>query len=449
MRTLPQAIADTIVAFRDLFSKRVYEHVKVLVTGAILAPGRRTVCSILRVMGKADDPHFQNYHRVLSRAAWSPIRAARVLLEALIDAFVPEGPVLLGIDDTIERRRGAKIAAKGIYRDPVRSSHSHFVKASGLRWISVMLLAHIPWAKRVWALPVLTVLSPSERYYLTRKRRHVPMLERAGAALRLIRRWLPTRVLVVVADTSFAAIEWLAAMRTQATIITRLRLDAALYEPAPVRTPGQKGRPRIKGAALPKLEAQLLNRRLRWKRVKVADWYGEGEREVEIRTGTGLWYHGGKPAVPIRWVLIRDPLNRFKPQALLCTDVSVEAVQILQWFVRRCQLETTFEEVRAHMGVETQRQWTAKAIARTTPALMGLFSLVALCAKQMLGALPLPARQAAWYDKHTATFSDTLALVREALWTHERFSMSGSGVDIEKVPRAFLERLTHALCFAA
>src|SRR5919107_1268896 len=156
MPRLPARFAAVILCFAALFQQRSWRHAQVLLTGAILAPGRRTVTSILRITGRSRERRFVNYHRILSRAAWSGRAAAQVLLGLLLDAFVPAGPVLLGLDDTIERRRGKRISAKGIYRDPVRSSHGHFVKASGLRWLSLMLLVPIPWAGRVWALPFLT-----------------------------------------------------------------------------------------------------------------------------------------------------------------------------------------------------------------------------------------------------------------------------------------------------
>ena len=449
MLTLPRAIADTILPFAELFSKRVFEHAKTLLVGAILAPGKRTVTSVLRVMGKSAETHFQNYHRVLNRARWSALGGARTLLHLLVDTFVPDGPVLIGCDDTIERRRGRKIAALGIYRDPVRSSHSHFVKASGLRWLSLMLLVEIPWARRVWALPFLTILSPSKRYFAERGFEHKPVLRWARQAIWQVKRWLPDRDLIVLGDSSFAAIDLLAAVRRVACVVTRLRLDAALYEPAPERVPGQKGRSRTKGTKLPKLEHLLADAQRPWKRVRVEQWYGEGEREVEILSETAVWYHAGKPVVPIRWVLIRDPKQKFPPQALLATKTDAEPEQILRWFVQRWQMEVTFEEARAHLGIETQRAWNALSIARTTPVLLALFSIVTLMASRLSGGGEVPVREAAWYRKEQATFSDTIALVRRALWSDCHFSMSGAKADVVKLPRSLFERFTDALCYAA
>jgi len=291
----------------------------VLLTGAILAPGKRTVTSLLRIMGLAHERRFVNYHRVLNRAEWSARAASRVLLGLLLDVFVPTGPIVLGIDDTIERRRGKFIAAKGIYRDPVRSSHGHFVKASGLRWLSLMLLAPIPWAKvtkvpsaaadgkspeggRVWALPFLTALAPSERYCHERCRRHKKLTDWARQLVLQARRWLPSRQLVVVGDSGFAALEFLAALSHRGVAcITRLRLNAALYDPAPPRLPGTNGRPRTKGKRLATLSEVLTDPATPWQCVTVTGWYGGGERVVEISTATAVWRHSGMPVVPIRW----------------------------------------------------------------------------------------------------------------------------------------------------
>src|SRR5512144_1594929 len=201
MGVLPVDWMPIIGVFAPVFTERVWRHVPVLLGGAILAPGKRTITSLLRVMGLGRERRFHKYHRVLSRASWSALRAGQALLGMLIDTLTPTAPLVLGLDDTIERRRGEQIAAKGIYRDPVRSSQGHFVKASGLRWLSVMLLAPVPWARQVWALPVLTVLSPSERYYAKRGRKHQPLTERARQVLHLVHRWLPGREKVVVADT--------------------------------------------------------------------------------------------------------------------------------------------------------------------------------------------------------------------------------------------------------
>lgn len=452
MPTLPLAMLQLLAPFAPLFSRRVWCHALVLVAGTILAPGKRTVCAALRAMGLSQTRHWTRYHRVLNRAQWSSLAVSRVLLGLLVAAFAPGGPLVLGLDETIERRWGAQIAARGLYRDAVRSSKGYFVKVSGLRWISLMLLVPIPWAGRVWALPFLTALAPSERHDRARRRRHKTLTDWGRQLLLQVRRWLPARALVVVADSGYAAIALLARcarLRRPIAVITRLRLDAALYEPAPPRRPGQNGRPRVKGRRLPTLAARRDDPTTAWTPVVVANWYGEGARTVEVAAETAVWYHSGLPPVPIRWVLIRDPQGRFAPQALLCTDLTADPAQILAWFVLRWQLEVTLEEVRRHLGVETQRQWSDRAILRTTPALLGLFSLVTLYAHPRMVAAEAPVRQAAWYQKELPTFSDALALVRRELWGHLAFCMSDREADLVKVPRALVDRFADALCYAA
>jgi DDE superfamily endonuclease len=442
-----------LAPFAPLFSRRVWQNAQVLLMGAILAPGRRTVSSALRAMGLDQYKRFHRYHQVLSRASWSSRDVSRILLGSLVEAFVGEEPLILGIDETLERRWGKKIAAKGLYRDPVRSTHENFVKSSGLRWVCVMLLVEIPWASRVWALPFLSALAPSERYAAKRGRRHKKITEWAWQLLLQVRRWYPEREIVAVADRAYASLKLLEScrkLRKPITFVTRLRLDAALYEPAPVRHPGQRGRPRLKGERLPKLSEVAEDPSTLWKPITVANWYGSGDRTVEIASRTAVWYSTGLFAVPVRWVLMRDPEGGFKTQALLCTDLDADPQKILSWFVMRWQLEVTFQEMRRHLGFETQRQWSDLAIRRTTPVLLGLFSLITLFAQSRMAQAAGVFRRAAWYHKAHPTFADALALVRKELWAQEQtFHGSPAQTDTVKVPRAYVERLTDAVCYAA
>lgn len=453
MLTLPVAIITLLRPFSTLFDGRTWRKAQVLLVGAILAPGKRTVTSALRIMGLSEQSDFALYHHVLNRAIWSSLQASGVLLGLLIRHLdTGDGPLVFGIDETLERRRGQRIKAKGIYRDAVRSSASHFVKASGLRWISLMWLAPIPWAKRHWALPFLTVLAPSERYYQQLGKAPKKLTDWARQMVLQLRRWLPDRPLVVVADSSYAVLDLLhfcQSLSHPVTFITRLRLDAALYEPAPPRRPRQVGRPRLKGKRLPALKHLVDHPTTVWTAVTVP-WYDGTLRALEIASDTAVWYHCGKAPVPIRWVLIRDPMGEFEPQSLLCTETAVEASQIIEWFVLRWQLEVTFEEVRAHLGVETQRQWSDRAIARTTPALFGLFSWVTLATHALAGGQTVSVRSAAWYPKPLPTFSDAIALVRQHLWDCPNiFGMSYPEPDISKPAQPLIRLIVESLCYAA
>jgi DDE superfamily endonuclease len=435
--------------FAAALTQATWRRAVVLVAGAILAPGRRTVASALRAAGLGHAPGFAGYHRVLSEGRWSGLAVARRLLLLLVATFASRGAVVVALDDTLERRWGRRIRVRGIYRDPVRSSHGHFVKASGLRWLSLMLVVAVPWAGRAWALPFLTVLAPSERSTRGRGGRHKRLTDWARQALLQAARWLPGRRVVAAADSSFAALELLDAVRRRVVVVTRLRLDARLFAPPPSRTPRTIGRPRVVGARLPTLAQRLGDCGTRWHRLIVPSWYGGGDRLVEACSGTALWHHPGLPVVPLRWVLARDPLGEFRPQAFLCTDLGAEPVEILSWFVRRWATEVTFAEGRRHLGMETQRQWSDRAIARTTPALLGLHSLVALWADDLHRAGRMLPRAAAWYAKREATFSDALAAVRRAIWADAALRASAPDGEAEKVPRVVLDRLTDLACYAA
>jgi DDE superfamily endonuclease len=446
---LPHRFLSCLAIFADLFTRPTWSNVLVLLAGVILAPGRRTVTSALRILGREHDSDFGTFHRILSRTVWSSRAVAGRLLVLLIEAFVPAGaPIVVGIDDTIERRWGPKISARGIYRDPVRSSKGHFVKTSGLRWLSTMLLVQVPWAGRIMALPFLTVLAPSKRFYTGKSRSPKTLLDWARQVALQIHRWLPDRYIVMVADSAFAAIEFLAAIRNHVCFVTRLRLDANLFAFPPQKHKG-RGRPPIKGKRLKKLSAVLKDRKIRWQRCRISLWYGRTDRLVEITSGTALWYRGGVAPVPIRWLLVRDPKGELDPQAFLATDIDARPHDILAWFVSRWQVEVTFEETRRHLGVETQRQWSDKAILRTTPALLALFSIVTLCTHELFKSRKLKPKTAAWYPKRVLTFSDAIAAVRREIWDHQISFMSRPSRHSIEIPTPIWERMTNALAYAA
>jgi hypothetical protein len=448
---VPTVLVSWLAVFRPCFTAPVWNHVIVLVAGAILAPGKRTVTQALRVMGLADQTGFGRYHEVLNRARWDSRDIARRLLGHLLAVLWPGGEVVIAIDDTIERRWGAKIKARGIYRDPVRSSDGHFVKTSGLRWLSLAVVLPVPFAKRRWALPFLTVLAPSARWSEAQGKRHKTLTDRARQAILQSKRWLADRRVVVVADSSFAALGLIAAVRRHVCLITRLRLDASLFEPAPERHPNQKGRPRLKGKPQPKLSAILADPKTVWTQITMAEWYGGQTRALEYVSGTSVWYSSGQPPAPIRWVLVRDLSAVRDPQAFLCTDLDLDPVAILSRFVFRWRIETTFQEVREHLGVETQRQWSDLAILRTTPALLGLYSLVTIWAYRLMADPDTAVRPhpAAWYNKSLPTFSDAIATVRRVLWTPGNFSMSRHETETVEIPARLLKRFVETLCLAA
>jgi DDE superfamily endonuclease len=278
-------------------------------------------------------------------------------------------------------------------------------------------------------------------------KRHKTVAMWAQQMISLVRRWLPDRSIKLMGDTAYSVLELgLHANAQQVTLVTTGRLDAVLHEPPPERTPHTIGRPRVVGQRLPSLEQVLQNPQTVWQKLTL-DWYGEGERTLEICTGTALWYRYGSDPLPIRWVLTRDPSGKRPPKAIFSTDPTQTAEQIVSDFMKRWSLEVTFEEGRAHLGLETQRQWSDRAIERSTPLLFGLYSLVTLFGQALQPDGHIPVAQTAWYRKHTPTFRDVLALVRQHLWGQGTFPTSPTDPGVVLVPRSTLERLSWAVCY--
>jgi len=448
MLSLPQEIMIVLTPFTQVFSQRVWDWAQILIVGAILAPGKRTVTSVLHVMGLKDEKQFQNYHRVLNRARWSSLAVSKILLRMLVKTFVnQEEPVIMGADDTIERRWGPQIQARSIFRDGKRSSHAYSNFSSGLRWLSMMMLVPLPWIMRVWALPFLTVLAPSRKTNEANGKRHKTSVDWLGQMVAVVRRWLPERCIILVTDGGLTGIKlgWKCVHRG-VILVTRLTWRAVLYEPAGPRPKGKRGPKASKGKRLPTLKAIMVDPKTIWERCQVA-WYGEGKQEVEIATGTALWYTPGRKPLPIRWVIVRDPLGKEKPALFMATDQTLSPEQIVAYYIMRWSVEVTFQESRAHLGVETQRQWSELAIERTTPVLLGLFSLVSLLAHRLAEKKPFPIRSTAWYQKSEPTFADAIALVRRHLWTNMKFVNSHVEEEIVVIKQSLLHGLVDTVCY--
>lgn len=452
MLNLPTEIMVLMQYFVPVFSERTGDWVQVLVVGAILAPGKRTVTAVLRVMGLSEERQFQRYHRVLNRAVWSSLHVSQILLGLLVIVLVPPGwPVIVAADETLERRQGEKIKAKSVFRDAARSSKKHKVTSYGLRWVSMALLVPVPWSQRIWALPFLTVLAPSEKTNAANGKRHKTSVDWIGQMIGAVRRWLPEHPLVLVVDGGLAAIKLgqrCLGYANPVTYVSRLRLDAGLYDWPGPPPPGKRGPKPKKGPRQPSLKARLHDPATVWRTIPI-DWYRGERRILDIASGTALWYTPGQDPLPLGWVLVRDPLGKLLPAAFFATDLKATPEQILAWVVMRWGIEVTFEEAREHLGLETQRQWSDLAIARTTPALLGLFSFITLLAHRLTPDRPLPVRSAAWYTKSEATFSDVIAFVRRYLWTHPEFVQSQSKTGPVPISTDVLHGLIDLLCYAA
>lgn len=351
----------------------------------------------------------------------------------------------------MRRRNGKHIEAKGVFRDAVRSSKKRIVHSDGLRWVSLMLLVEIPFSGRVWALPFLTVWATSKKVNEAQGRRHKTSIDWIGQMVRVVRRWLPKRALVLVVDGGLAAVKLglqCAADSLGITYVSRLRLDAVLHDKPLPQPKSKRGKKPKKGPRQASLKSRLSDPTTVWQRHEIA-WDGGRTRFLEIGTGTALWYTPGHDPLPIRWVLVRDPLGKLSPSAFFATNQDACPLPILAWVIQRWNIEVTFEQVRAHLGFESQRQWSPKAILRTSPALLGLFSFVTLLAFLLSPSHPVPVRSAAWYHKSQPTFSDTLAFVRQYLWLNIKFLNSPSQTALLVFPETLVHGLLDTLCYAA
>ncbi len=442
-------IIQLLSVFSVAFTAPTFAKVMVLIFGTILAPGRRTVTTALRMMGLGTDRHFSKYHRVLNRDRWSPWVVSKVLLSLIILIFLPSGsPLLLVIDETLERRRGKQIKYKGWFRDPILSTKKYVVTSLGLRWVCLAVLVPVPWSQRPWALPFMTVLALGVKTSMKLNKQHRTLVQWAEFMIDKVRRWQPQREITLVGDGSYAAVALVQRcqrLKKPINLVSRLRLDARLFDfPAP-QPKSKRGPKPQKGARQTQLSQHLEDPQTDWKKLKVI-LYGK-EHFIEFISDISLWHTPGQDPVAIRWVLVRCPEDSFEPAAFFCSVANVSAKQIIVWFAWRWNIEVTFEELRACLGFETQRQWSDRAIERTTPCLFGIFSLVTIMTKRLYPT-ELPVRQTSWYSKEDATFSDALAAVRKHLWSHLNYERSPQNPDLFLIPQAALFSLLDSACYS-
>ena len=450
MPTPSVEIISVLSVFAVAFTAPTFAKSLILLYGTILAPGRRTIAAALRMVGLANDKHFTNYHRVLNRDHWAPMLMSKLLLELIIRIFLPAGlPLVVLVDDTLERREGKKIRCKSRFHDAVLSTAAKVVTSMGLRWICMAILVPVPWSKRSWALPFMVILTLAPRTSEKLHKPHRTLVDWAMFMITRIRNWQPESEIILVGDGGYAAvvlIQRCQQLKKPVCFISRLRLDAVLHKFPSPKAKGKRGPQSKKGERQASLAQRLVDPATVWENAKIP-WYGGYQKEIEFASGVCLWYHRGTDPVPVRWVLVRAPDQSIKPAAFFCSCVDVAPLFILKWFVARWNIEVTFEEMRAHLGFETQRQWSDRAIERTTPCLFGIFSLVVVMAK-VLHPQGLPIRQAEWYEKDEAAFSDVLAAVRHHLWEGKSNGYSSNKDEMILIPRSALFSLLDVACYS-
>jgi DDE superfamily endonuclease len=439
-----------LALFAPAFSDPTFRRAQLLAVSAILTTGRRTVCNLLRTVKGLAPGAASSYHRVLSSAKWSGLLLACLLCRFVVRHFWPRGVIRLVGDDTVTEHRGKKVHGKGRHRDPVRSTHSHTAWRWGHKWVVLAVLVSFPFASRPWALPVLVTLYRSPQDNKARRRRHRTPAELMQLLLRVLLRWFPDRRFTFAGDSGYGSHEMASAARRHGgrlALVSKFHPNANLYEPAPAVVGKRRGgRPRQKGAKLPAPQEVVRGTTART-RLNVS-WYGGGRREVEVVSAVGHWYKAGEGLVPVRWVHVRDLTGTHREEYLYSTEVTLTPQQIIERYTERWNIETTFEEMRAYLGLETTRGWCATTVLRGEPMLFGLYSVVALLYWQ------LPAERQSqggvdWEGKREVAFSDAISAVRRWLWEDWVFPRLGHGDTFAKLPAPLREVLLNSLAHAA
>jgi hypothetical protein len=452
MLNLPNAMITILIHFAPLFSRPVFKNALELMLAHFLCTGKRTITNLLRRLGKHKDNQFTKYFYVIRKAKWSPFKSSKILFLLIIERLLPKNSQIeINIDAHLNRRRGPKIKGLGYHRDAVASSKKQKVLTTGHNWLVATVCVRMFGSKYKWSLPFLSYLLTPERPLsssrnesdLKGKARHKKMTKITCQIILQVRRWIgPERSIVVVADSAFACREICrTCIKHDVIFCTQLRLDASLYDFPPTPKGRQRGRPRVVGQRLPNLEDLLKDKKQRWIRLS-APWYSGKTKDLDLLTGTCLWYHNTVGGVPIRWVLTKDPSSENKPLAILVTDFRLCAEQVVELFVGRWPIETTFQEINQHLGLETIHTWSDLSVNRTAPTIIASYSIACLVVNESTKdtGIEISPEKTAWYSKNTVTFSDVMVYFKLLILNNRYFSQSSKNqkrgkIDIEELFR--------------
>jgi DDE superfamily endonuclease len=446
---VPACAMPVLSMFRPTFSTPTYHRFLVLVLAAVLTTGRRTVSNLLRTVRFKAPGHVSSYHRVFSQRRWSAWGLARAVVTFLLDHVVPPGPVFLAGDDTVTEHPGAKVFGKGRHRDGVRSSHRDTAYRWGHKWVVVSVLVKFPFANRPWALPILVALYRPPEWDRLHGTRHKTPAHLARLLLARLMRWFPHRHFIFVGDSGYGTSETARFCRQRhrhLTWVSKFYGDAALYEPPPPRTRRTMGRPRVKGQKLASPQEVVAHRPHRT-RLTVA-WYGGATRDIDIITGTGHWYRIGEDLVAVGWVHIHDATGTHRDEYLFTTALQMSPQEIVECYTQRWSIDTTFQECREHLKLESTKCYSQQTVLRFIPCLFGLSTIVVLLSLQLPDALHAPARLA-WHGKSTVTFSDMMMCVRRDLWQQWFFQTPTMATAFSKLPKPLQATILYALAPAA
>lgn len=443
MTNLPQAILHIFAFFAPLFSRPVYINALDLMVAHFLCTGKRTVTNLIRCLGKHTDSKFTKYFYVLNKAKWSIFQASKILFLLIVDRLSPgDARIEINIDTHLNRRRGPKIKGLGLHRDAVASSKNQKVLTTGHNWLVATVCVRMFGSKYKWSLPFLSYLLTPEKPLssshneadLKGKKRHKKMTKIVSQFIIQIRRWIgPRREIVVVADNAFCCREICrTCIKYNVVFCTQMKLNASLYDFPPTQK-SKRGRPRVVGARLPNFET-LVNAKQRWVLLS-APWYSGKTKDLEVLTGTCLWYHNTVGAVPIRWILTKDPTGANKPIVIMVTDFRVCAEEAIGFFVGRWPIETTFQEINQHLGIKTIHTWSDTSVNRVAPIIIASYSLACLVVDQATKEKDSEIRPktSAWYDKSTVTFSDVMVHLKLLILNKRFFPQWGKKRGCEKI----------------
>jgi hypothetical protein len=444
---LPKQVRSIFDPLEPAFSRPIHRRFVLLALAAILTLGGRTITNLLRVLGILAPGHPSSYHRVFSRDRWSLSPLARRYVAAVLARFVPSGTVVLAGDDTVTEHPGPHVYGKGRHRDPVRSTHTYMAFRWGHKWVVLTVLVSVPWATRRWALPLLVALYRTKEENLKCGRRHKTPAQLLGQMVRILKRWFPDRTFIVTADGGYAShelAELAARTRRKWTLVSLFYPDANLVEPPPPYS--GTGRPRKTGKDLPAPAEVVKNTKQR--QTLVVAWYGGGRRRVEVVTGIGLWYKKGHPLVELRWVFVHDLSGTHRDQYFFSTDVTMSVRSMIATYTGRWNIETTFEEVRSYLRVQTTRGWSRDTVLRVGPCLFGLYTIVAWLYAELPGRSSR-TRVVDWPGKRDVTFSDAITAVRRWLWLEWVLALPGHRDTFRKLKPGLRRILLNGLAPAA
>ena len=429
-----QSFVRLLSEFRCVFTEPTFQIFVCLMTGWVLSHRRRFVTELIWSSGCTRRGHHSRYHRFFSQSVWELDSLWWVLAKLLVCLFAATGIIEVGVDDTLCRKRGLTVYGTGMHHDPLISSRAKPLTSWGHDWVVITLIIRLPWwsPTKVWSLPIACRLYRNRQGLTKGKKKgkkgkkqkrakrdpnHRTRPELALELIRLVASWFPTRIIVVSGDSAYGGASVLRNLPPNVQLISHVHPKGALYEPAPPRQPGQKGARRKKGERLPGMKEWAEDPAQPWQTL-VFDQYGL-HATLLVKTRRALYYKAGKDRLLII-VLVRDAVGKRPDQMFYCTCLDWDAREILSRYAGRWSIEVTFENSKQLLGLEDPANRREKAVRRTAPMALVLYSLIVAWFHQV-GHRHLRFPDRPWYPrKEEPSFADMLTTLRRVSW-QEKF----------------------------